>query len=59
LKTAPPASPATLSGQHLREVVLDHQNGLFAGTNDLVRTIGGREPTTLEAFVRQHRDSFV
>lgn len=45
--------------QHLREVVLDHQNGLFAGTNNLVRTIGGREPTTLEAFVRQHRDSFV
>ncbi len=45
--------------QHLREVALDHQNGLFAGTNDLVRTIGGRAPTTLEAFVRQHRDSFV
>src|SRR5262249_21341865 len=31
--------------QHLREVAIDHQNGVFAGTNDLVRKIGGRPPT--------------
>jgi NAD(P)H dehydrogenase (quinone) len=45
--------------QHLREVAIDHQNGVFAGTNDLVEKIGGRPPTTLEEFVTKHRDAFV
>jgi len=44
--------------QHLREVVIDHQNGVFAGTNDLVETIGGRPATTLEAFINKHRAAF-
>ena len=44
--------------QHLREVALDHQNGLFAGTNDLVEKIGGRPPMTLEEFVTKHRKAF-
>src|SRR5438132_1620704 len=33
--------------QHLREVAIDHQNGIFAGTNDLIEKIGGRLPMTL------------
>jgi uncharacterized protein YbjT (DUF2867 family) len=45
--------------QHLREVAIDHQNGVFAGTNDLVEKIGGRPPTTLEEFVTKHRDAFI
>src|SRR5713101_1109405 len=44
--------------QHLREVAIDHQNGVFAGTNNLVETIGGRPATTLEAFVDKHRAAF-
>ncbi len=44
--------------QHLREVAIDHQNGVFAGTNDLVETLGGRPATTLEAFVDKHRKAF-
>jgi len=44
--------------QHLREVAIDHTNGVFAGTNDLVATIGGRAPLTVEEFVSQHRDAF-
>ena len=44
--------------QHLREVAIDHQNGVFAGTNDLVETLGGRPATTLEAFVDKHRAAF-
>ena len=44
--------------QHLREVAVDHTNGVFAGTNDLVATIGGRAPLTVEEFVTQHRDAF-
>ena len=42
--------------QHLREVAIDHQNGIFSGTNNLVYSIGGHQPTTLEAFIEQHRD---
>ena len=45
--------------QHLREVAIDHQNGIFAGTNDLVEELGGRPPLTLEAFVEKHRAAFV
>jgi NAD(P)H dehydrogenase (quinone) len=45
--------------QHLREVAIDHQNGIFAGTNDLVQKLGGRPPMTLEAFIGKHRAEFV
>ena len=44
--------------QHLREVAIDHQNGVFAGTNDVVKKIGGRQPTTLEEFITKHRQAF-
>jgi hypothetical protein len=44
--------------QHLREVAIDHTNGVFAGTNDFVEKIGGRPPLTGEAFVAKHRDAF-
>ena len=44
--------------KHLREVAIDHQNGVFAGTNDLVSKIGGRQPTTLEEFITKHRQAF-
>ena len=44
--------------QHLREVAIDHQNGIFAGTNDLVEKIGGRPPMTLEEFITKHRRAF-
>ena len=44
--------------QHLREVAIDHQNGIFAGTNDLVEKLGGRPPMTLEGFIEKHRAAF-
>ena len=44
--------------QHMREVAADHQNGIFAGTNDLIETIGGRPPISLEAFIEKHRQAF-
>ena len=43
---------------HLREVAIDHQNGVFAGTNDVVKRIGGRQSTTLEEFITKHRQAF-
>jgi NAD(P)H dehydrogenase (quinone) len=45
--------------QHLQEVTIDHQNGIFAGANDLVERLGGRPPMTLEAFIEKHRAAFV
>jgi hypothetical protein len=30
--------------QHLHEVAIDHSNGIFAGTNNYIAEIGGREP---------------
>jgi uncharacterized protein YbjT (DUF2867 family) len=44
--------------QHLQEVAIDHQNGIFEGTNDLVEKLGGRPPMTLEAFITKHRGAF-
>jgi len=44
--------------QHLREVAIDHTNGVFEGTNDFVEKIGGRPPLTVEDFVTQHRGAF-
>ncbi len=44
--------------QHLREAVIDLQNGILAGTNDVVTKIGGRQPTTLDAFITKHRKAF-
>ena len=49
---------AVFAMQHLREVAIDHQNGVFAGTNDVVKKIGGRQPTTLEEFITRHRKAF-
>lgn len=44
--------------QHLREVAIDHDNGVFAGTNDYVESIGGQPPTTLETFIDANRVAF-
>jgi NAD(P)H dehydrogenase (quinone) len=44
--------------QHIREVALDHQAGIFAGTNDVIETIGGRPPMSLEAFIEKLRKAF-
>jgi len=44
--------------QHLEQVSLDHKNGLFGGTNDLIATIGKTQPLTVEQFVQKHKDAF-
>ncbi len=45
--------------QHLREVMIDHDNGVFSGTNDYVKSIGGAAPMSLEAFIEKHRNAFL
>jgi uncharacterized protein YbjT (DUF2867 family) len=44
--------------QHLREVSIDYQNGIFAGTNDNVQAIGGANPLTVAEFVAQNLADF-
>jgi NAD(P)H dehydrogenase (quinone) len=41
--------------QHMQAITVDHQNGVFAGTNELVEKIGGRKPMTLAEFVEENR----
>ena len=45
--------------QHLKEVAIDHDNGIFAGTNNYIADIGGRQPMTVEEFVNRNREAFV
>ncbi|MCI2419485.1 NAD(P)H-binding protein [Saccharopolyspora sp. K220] len=44
--------------QHLSNVAVDYQNGVFAGTNDNVEKIGGRPPLSVEQFVTENRSYF-
>lgn len=45
--------------QHLAEIAKDHQNGVFAGTNDLVEKIGGQRPIGLPEFLEAHRGALL
>jgi NAD(P)H dehydrogenase (quinone) len=45
--------------QHFAEIAKDHQNGVFAGTNDLVEKIGGKRPIGLAEFLEAHRSAFL
>ncbi|MFM9498969.1 NAD(P)H-binding protein [Streptomyces galilaeus] len=44
--------------QHLSNVAVDYQNGVFQGTNNLIEVIGNRTPLSVEAFVDEHREAF-
>jgi NAD(P)H dehydrogenase (quinone) len=44
--------------EHLSRVAESHQRGVFDAVTDVVETIGGAPPQSLEAFVRQHQTAF-
>jgi NAD(P)H dehydrogenase (quinone) len=44
--------------QHLSNVAVDYQNGIFAGNNDLVERIGGKKPTTVQEFIADNLSAF-
>ena len=44
--------------EHMHLIATDLQAGLFAVTNDVIETIGGRPPMSLEAFIEKHRKAF-
>ena len=45
--------------QHFAEIAKDHQNGVFAGTNDLVEKVGGQRPIGLPEFLGAHRGALL
>ncbi len=44
--------------QHLYEVAKDHISGVFAGTNDVVKKVTGREPMSVEAWLKANLHAF-
>ena len=45
--------------QHLSNVAVDYRNGVFAGTNDIVETIGKRKPTGVVEFAIRNKEFLV
>ncbi|MCW2650583.1 MAG: NmrA family transcriptional regulator [Mycobacterium sp.] len=45
--------------QHLSNVAIDYRNGVFAGTNDIVETIGKRKPTGVAEFAIRNKEFLV
>src|SRR5260221_12502924 len=45
--------------QHLCAVALDCQDGIFAGTDDIIEGVTGKPPMTVQAFVASHKDAFL
>jgi NAD(P)H dehydrogenase (quinone) len=44
--------------QHVRSVAADYQNAVFAGNNDVVKTVGGHDPLTVQEFVIRNKHFF-
>ncbi|WP_118185079.1 NAD(P)H-binding protein [Paraburkholderia phosphatilytica] len=44
--------------QHFLAIAVDYQNGIFAGTDGVIREITGRSPQTVSEFVKAHRHVF-
>jgi uncharacterized protein YbjT (DUF2867 family) len=44
--------------QHVASVAQDFQDGIFAGTNDVIEMVTGQPPMTLEEFVERNRAKF-
>ncbi|WP_166555004.1 NmrA family NAD(P)-binding protein [Mycolicibacterium sp. CBMA 226] len=56
LSTIPVMSPYLI--EHLSHVAVSHQNGEFDVVTEVVETIGGTPPQSIEAFIRDHRTVF-
>ena len=45
--------------QHLAEVAQNYRDGIFSGVNNVVETITGTPPLTVQQFLAQNRAAFV
>jgi hypothetical protein len=41
--------------QHLKQVAIDHSNGIFVGKNDIVEKLTGRKPQTIKEFILKNK----
>lgn len=53
-----PGSPESFLVQHLREVSIDHSNGIFEETSDVMTRIGGQPAMSVREFVETYRSEF-
>jgi NAD(P)H dehydrogenase (quinone) len=44
--------------QHLREVAVDYQNGIFAGEDGIIGKLTGQPPMSVETFMEKNRTHF-
>ncbi|HWO64909.1 MAG TPA: hydroxylase, partial [Umezawaea sp.] len=44
--------------QHLRNVAVDYRNGIFAGADDVVETVGGTAPMTVAEYAVRNKEFF-
>ena len=44
--------------QHLSNVAIDYQHGIFAGANDLIEKIGRRAPLSVEQYALEYKKDF-
>jgi NAD(P)H dehydrogenase (quinone) len=58
IESIKPLGVSGFRSQHLANVAVDYQNGIFAGNNDLVERIGGKKPTTVQEFITDHLTEF-
>jgi NAD(P)H dehydrogenase (quinone) len=52
-------APSDTLWQHFEEIAKDHQNGVFAGTNDPVPKIGGKRPMGLPEFLQANKTAIL
>lgn len=52
-------APSDTMWQLFEEIAKDHQNGVFAGTNDLVQEIGGKRPMGLPEFLQANKTAIL
>jgi NAD(P)H dehydrogenase (quinone) len=51
-------SQRDIFAQHMVEVVRDHTNGVFSGTDHIIEEVTGQPPMGVEEFVRKNWDAF-
>lgn len=45
--------------QHFLGVYVDYQNGVFAGTNDLIERVTGKPPMTVQQYIKSNQADFM
>ena len=51
-------APHHTAADHLAAVAQDHQDGVFSAETDVVETIAGQAPQSVEEFVLAHAEAF-